>query len=246
MPEIQTLNTPADVANAAVLDAIATLSIAIEERGQATWVLAGGSSPMAAYRQLVSEYSDVLDWSKVTMLVGDERLVSVDAPDSNWGQIGAVLFGAGSIDSVAKLRPEVELPAEEAAVRYQAALRTLPVDEDGIPYFDLVWLGVGEDGHTLSLFPGHPDFTAPTEQLVIPIYNSPKPPSTRITLTLRAFEATTRVIVFAVGAGKKVALAEAFETGRLPIARVVSHIEQCGGYATWLFDQAASLSDVSE
>lgn len=242
MPEIQTLTTPADVANAAVLDAIATLNIAIMERGQATWVLAGGSSPMAAYRQLVAEFADAVDWSKVTVLIGDERAVPMDDPDSNWGLISAVLFSSGPMASMIQLRPEAELPAEEAAERYEAVLRSLPVDKEGIPQFDLVWLGVGEDGHTLSLFPGHPDFT-PTDRLVIPIHNSPKPPSTRITLTLRALEATSRAIIFAVGAGKKAALAEAFEYGQLPIARVASHIEQHGGYVTWLFDQAAHSSD---
>jgi 6-phosphogluconolactonase len=244
MPEIQTLTTPADVANAAVLDAIATLQIAIEERGQAIWVLAGGSSPMVAYRQLVEEYADMLDWSKVTILIGDERLVPIDDPDSNWAQISAVLLSGGPTAATTQLRPETELSADEAARRYETALRNLSCNEDGVPLFDLVWLGVGEDGHTLSLFPGHPDFTS-TEQLVIPVYNSPKPPATRITLTLRALEATSRAIIFAVGGGKKAALAEALEHGQLPIAQAAARIEQRDGYVTWLFDQAASTSDTA-
>ncbi len=245
MPEIQRFTTPEEVADAAALDAIATLSIAIQERGYATWVLAGGSSPMAAYRQLAIEYSDMIDWSKVTAVIGDERSVPLDDSDSNWGQISSALFHNGKTASMVQLRPEVELSVEDTAMRYEAILRTLPVNEEGIPYFDLVWLGVGEDGHTLSLFPGHSDFT-PTKQLVIPIYNSPKPPSARITLTLRALEATSRAIVFAVGAGKKAALAEALESGRLPIAQAAIHIEQHGGYVTWLFDQAAVTADAAE
>lgn len=245
MPDIQALTTPRDVANAAVLDAIATLSIAIEERGQATWVLAGGSSPMAAYQQLVAEYADVLDWSKVTILMGDERMVPMGDPDSNWGQISTVLLHAGPTALMTQIQPGMELSAEEAAQQYEAALRRLPVDEAGIPYFDLIWLGVGEDGHTLSLFPGHPDFM-PTERLVVPVYNSPKPPATRITLTLRALEATSRAIIFAVGAGKKAALAEALEDGKLPIAQAALRIEQYGGYVTWLFDRAATTSDPTD
>jgi 6-phosphogluconolactonase len=245
MPEIQTLSTPAEVANAAALDAIATLSIAIEERGRAVWVLAGGSSPLAAYRQLASEYADVLDWSKVTVLIGDERLVPTDDPDSNWGQISAVLLKSGPIAATHQLQPQTELPADEAAERYEQALQGLAVNERGVPYFDLVWLGVGEDGHTLSLFPGHPDFIE-TDHLVVSIYNSPKPPSTRISLTLKALEVASRVVIFAVGENKKTALAEAFTHGKLPIAQAAAKAEQHGGYVVWLFDEAAWTADITE
>lgn len=240
MPEIQTLLTPADVAEAAALDAVATLSIAIEERGQAVWVLAGGSSPLVAYKKIAAEYADMLDWSKVTLLIGDERLVPINDPDSNWGQISAALLASGPLTSARQLRPPVELPASEAAEHYEEALTDLPSDEAGVPYFNLVWLGVGEDGHTLSLFPAHPDFL-PTERLVIPVTGSPKPPSTRISLTLRALEATSRAVIFAVGAGKKAALTEAFEHGQLPVAQAATTIERHDGHVTWLFDQAASL-----
>jgi 6-phosphogluconolactonase/glucosamine-6-phosphate isomerase/deaminase len=65
-------------------------------------------------------------------------------------------------------------------------------------------------------------------------------------MTLRALEATSRAIVFAVGASKKAALAEALEEGRLPIAQAASHIEQHGGYVTWLFDQAAIPSEPTD
>lgn len=245
MPEIQTLSTPTEVANAAVLDAIAALSIAIEERGRAVWVLAGGSSPLTAYKQLNAEYADALDWSKVTVLIGDERLVPIDNPDSNWGQISATLLQSELIASARQLHPEADLPAEQTADRYERELKDLEADARGIPYFDLIWLGVGEDGHTLSLFPGNPALGA-TERLVAPVLDSPKPPSARITLTLRALEATARVVIFAVGAGKKVALAEAFERGQLPVMQAASHVEQHGGYAIWLFDQAAWTPDIAE
>ncbi|MDQ1129979.1 6-phosphogluconolactonase [Microbacterium sp. SORGH_AS_0888] len=235
--EIRALATAADVAAEAARDAIDTLAAAIERHGSAVWVLAGGSSPMAAYRIISSEHSDAVDWSRVHVLIGDERAVPLDDPDSNWGTIAPVLLTAG-LDAVIRLRPEVERPAEEAARRYADVLSALPATASGAPRLDLVWLGVGEDGHTLSLFPGHPDFR-PTDELVAVVHDSPKPPPTRITLTLAAMAGAQRAVVFATGAAKREALAEALAEGQLPIAVVAGRVVDAGGEVVWLFDEAA-------
>lgn len=227
------------VAAVAASDAIARLQTAIAERGQAVWVLAGGSSPMAAYRLIAEQYADQVDWAQVTVLIGDERMVPITDADSNLGTIAEVLFEHPAMRVITALWPSVDAPAEEAALQYEAALRALPADVAGAPIIDLVWLGVGEDGHTLSLFPGHPDFV-PTADLVIAVHNSPKPPPTRITLTRAALDGARRVVIFATGAGKKDALAKALATGELPIAQVAQHAARAGAEVTWLFDEAAA------
>lgn len=237
--QIRTLSQPADVAAEAAVDAVKQLSAAIARQGSAIWVLAGGSSPMAAYRILGAEYADSLDWSKVTVIIGDERSVPVDDPDSNWGTIAPVLFAPAGLDAIVTARPEAERPAEEAARRYAEVVGAFPKTESGAPRLDLVWLGVGEDGHTLSLFPGHPDFR-PVDDLVIPVFNSPKPPPTRITLTLKALEGARKTVIFATGAGKKEALASALSEGKLPIAVTAAHVTAAGGEVEWLFDEAAA------
>ena len=132
----------------------------------------------------------------------------------------------------------MNLSAEEVAAAYSRALSQVPTRAKGAPAFDLVWLGVGEDGHTLSLFPGHPDFV-PTDDLVIAVHDSPKPPPTRITLTIHGIEGAQNTVIFATGGGKKNALAEALQYGKLPIALVAAAIEGQGGEVTWLFDAAA-------
>ena len=236
--ELIKLDSATEVAERAASDAITVLAAAIETRGSATWVLAGGSSPMAAYAIIVDKYADSLDWSRVNAVIGDERMVAVEDPASNWGAIFGTLLSSPKTAAIVGVQPSTDLPAEEAAELYATALSALDTTEDGTPIFDLVWVGVGEDGHTLSLFPGHPDFV-PTEKLVIAVHNSPKPPPTRLTLTIRSLQATARTVVFATGAGKKDALALALAEGQLPIAQVSASIEAHGGAVTWLFDPAA-------
>jgi 6-phosphogluconolactonase len=238
MPHIQNFNTPAEVAEAAVLDAVTTLNSAIDENGSAVWVLAGGSSPTAAYKAIAANHQKSVDWSKVTVLIGDERCVPTSDPDSNWGQISQVLFDSSGTSKIQKLQPETDYEPEEAARRYASDIDALPKTADGCPRLDLVWLGVGEDGHTLSLFPGHPD-NVPTDALVIPVYNSPKPPANRITISTHGLNGTAKAVIFAVGAAKREALSEAIKYGQLPVAQVASSIEKRGGEVAWLFDQAA-------
>jgi 6-phosphogluconolactonase len=237
---IEKYETSADVAAEAARSAIAVLTQAIETFGEARWVLAGGSSPMSAYRIIVAEYADALDWSKVVAVIGDERAVGVESPDSNWGQVAPLLFGTPQTAAVRGLRPVTEQGAEAAASQYNEVIGKLVADGDVAPRFDLVWLGVGEDGHTLSLFPGHPEFTESDEDFVVPIHNSPKPPSDRITLTTKSLTNTRNAVVFATGAGKKDALAAALSEKTLPIARVSAMLEAGGAEVRWLFDAPAA------
>lgn len=221
------------IAKAAAQYAAEVLKDSIADTGQATWVLAGGSTPMAAYRQIVDEYSTALDWSKVRLVIGDERCVSFDHPDSNWGQIMAILDTL-DVPQGNLVTPTHITDSKTAAVEYEERIET-------IPEFDLVWLGMGEDGHTLSLFPGH-DTDMRSERLVIPVLDSPKAPSERISLTLKALKRARHCYILASGAGKAdvVSLALAGDT-HLPVARAALTICSGDGTVTWLIDEAAAL-----
>lgn len=222
------------VAKAAAENAVEILNKAIEENSKAIWVLAGGSSPIAAYRVLVKQYADAVDWSKVTILIGDERFVSPTHKDSNWGSILRIFEANELTNKVQKLQPEILETAGLTATAYDEKIRTL-----GIGRFDLVWIGVGEDGHTLSLFPGNPAFTSETSEWVIPVYDSPKPPSERISLSLKALEYVSELVIFAVGGSKKAALKEARLKRQLPIAVVAESAEINGAEVRWLYDDSA-------
>lgn len=213
---------------------------AIKSHGSATWVIAGGTAPMGAYRIIAANSVNALDWSKVQIVTGDERCVPFDSPDNNWTQAENALLKYLPLANQIGRPITGQLSAEEVSEQYETALRKLPENSQGIPRLDQVWLGVGEDGHTLSLFPSHPSL-ASTDRLVIPVHNSPKPPPDRISLTLRALRGTVQCLILAVGAGKVSAVQQALAGDTsLPIALAVREIESAGGKVTWLLDRAAA------
>lgn len=228
-----------EVAAEAAKDAIAVLSRAIHDSGKAVWALAGGSSPMAAYRELAEGYGKAIDWSKVTMLIGDERCVPLYHEDSNWGQISKILFANENIDAANKLVPQAELGPEEGAKHYSDLISGLS-DEKSPLQIDLLWVGVGEDGHTLSLFPGNPALDDDTDT-VVPVRNSPKPPADRISLSLTTATAAKRLVIFATGAAKQEALARVeLDPESLPVGMVAHQASQAWAEVLWMYDEAAA------
>jgi len=238
MTEIRNYKTAEDVAQAAAENAVEILQMAIEAKGSASWVLAGGTSPMLAYKKIVKDFSDAIDWSLVTVLMGDERMVPLDHKDSNYGAILSLFDKNIELSKVKRIVPSTEVDVAAAADDYARKIAFEHIVE-----FDLVWLGVGEDGHTLSLFPGNAGFTEETEQWVIPVYDSPKPPSERISLSLKALEFVDELVIFAVGASKQDALKAARLKRLLPISVASDVVEMNGGEVRWLYDEAAWNDD---
>lgn len=221
-----------ELAEAAVSKSIEILRQSIDAHDVAVWVLAGGSTPLQAYRLIVDKYLDALDWSKVTFLIGDERITALDSPDNNWHVIEQVFLQ--HIPQATFIRPSTDTDPEQAAQAYEKLLLILPELRPGIPRLDLVWLGMGEDGHTLSLFPGHPNADL-NDHLVIPVYDAPKPPADRISLTLRALEGANNTLILTNGAGKAPILKKALQpTSHLPIALAAAQTN-----AQWYVDQEA-------
>lgn len=240
MADVIISQTPEQLASAAAEHLIQELSNAIRTRGAATWVLAGGTSPNAAYKILAKEYLNSIDWSRVSVIIGDERSAPPDNPESNWKVAEDLFLSKLDIPERQLLRPSFINSVEKAAEQYQAALEQLPRNEDGLPRLDVVWLGMGEDGHTLSLFPGHLS-SQPTESLVIAVHDSPKPPPDRISLTFKALRGTVHGFILVAGSGKAEIVAQARRAdSNLPIARAAREIEMAGGRVTWLLDKAAS------
>jgi 6-phosphogluconolactonase len=182
---------------------------AIVERGRFQLVLAGGRTPLAAYRRLVDQPAD---WARWHIFFGDERCLPVDDPERNSLAARRVWLDQVPIppDNIHPI--PAELGAETAAARYAELIR------DRLP-FDLVLLGLGEDGHTASLFPGYP---IQDEALVISVDSAPKPPSERVSLTPLALGASCAILILVTGRGKREALAHWRAGADLPISRIVT------------------------
>jgi len=161
--------------------------------------LAGGTTPAAAYERAAALEPD---WSGVELWLGDERAVAPEDPESNERMVRETLLSR--LTSGQPTLHGVAWPGttEELARAYARTLTVrVPAGADGIPALDLALQGLGEDGHTASLFPDQPTLDV-TDALVIPVHDSPKPPPDRITFTLPVLRAPRAVIVLATGEGK--------------------------------------------
>lgn len=165
---------------------------ALAERGAAHVALSGGATPRPAYEALGGL---VDDWSAVHVWFADERCVGPDDPESNARLVRETLVAPGATVH----RMEGERGAEAAAHAYEREL--------GEVVLDVVLLGLGPDGHTASLFPGHPALEAPGR--VAPVHDAPKPPPDRVTLTRSTLDGARRRVLLVAGAEKAAALAAA-------------------------------------
>lgn len=238
MNDVQVFDDSTRLAEMVAKQTCDALKDAIREYGSAVWVIAGGSTPLAAYKVVAEQYTDALGWSLVTMIMGDERIGPSDGPDNNWHQIDRIL---GSLPAK-KIIPNSNQSAEDAASEYESQITKLPHSEKGVPRLDVVWLGMGADGHTLSLFPSHSSIL-PNAKLVIPVHDSPKPPADRISLTLRAMQGSVTAMIMATGADKKPAIKQALDGGHTPIALVANIVKTHRGKVSWFVDKDANPTD---
>eukprot|EP01062_Namystynia_karyoxenos_P073399 TRINITY_DN70201_c0_g1_i1.p1 TRINITY_DN70201_c0_g1~~TRINITY_DN70201_c0_g1_i1.p1 ORF type:complete len:283 (+),score=92.77 TRINITY_DN70201_c0_g1_i1:85-849(+) len=213
---------------------------AVAARGRFSVALSGGSLPSVLEKGLAQR--DV-DWGRWHVLFADERFVPLDHKDSNYNACDAALFSKTTIPRDQIYPVDVGASSvEEAAAQYVPKVRAA-CGSDGadVPQIDMLLLGMGPDGHTLSLFPGHP-LVGDEASLVASISDSPKPPPQRITL-MRKVCAAARAVVFVATGGEKApalrrALApEAGEDASQTPARVVTEAAQ---KCTWFVDQPAA------
>lgn len=200
------------------------LAEAIDARGAASLVLAGGSTPRATYRALA--VAPGVEWSRVSVYFGDERAVPPDHAESNYRLAREALLDHVPIPANAVFRMPADADDRDAAAAEYA--RALPAE------LDVLILGVGEDCHTASLFPGSPALRE-TERLVVPA-TGPKPPFERMTITPPVFERARLVLVLASGASKADAVYQALEGAR-DIDRYPAQLVRD---AVWLMDHAAA------
>ncbi len=227
MSDFYEFDTREELAQILAEDVADSLQIAISMNGRAVLAVSGGSTPMMFFQALAAL---PLDFSKLTLIMVDERWVAIDDTESSERLL--YLAFAGLPVQIFSLVPQSAENVDEGAKRLDAALRSI----DFAP--DIAILGMGDDGHTASLFPNHPALSIGLsnvgDDFCVAVHNSPKPPLERVTLTHNAIMRAQSVILHITGAAKREVFEQAAITKdihSLPIAAFIAHENFCVYYA---------------
>jgi 6-phosphogluconolactonase len=233
----QTLVTP--TAESAAQRAAELIDALLTERREtsrtAHIALAGGTTPRRCYEILVQLRDD---WSGVHLWFGDERMVDLSSNEANAHMVDQALVIPADIADDQVHRVPTELGPAAACRRYEDDLRrTVPRGSSGLPQLDIVVLGLGEDAHTASLFPGS-DALHVVGRACVLVEDAPKPPPVRVTLTMQMLNAASNRVLLVTGHGKAgaVAAARSVPTERVPASLLTPE------RTTWVLDAEAATT----
>jgi len=189
---------------------------------------------------LGTKFPNAVDWTHAHFFWGDERCVPVNDEGNSYSQVKQVLLDKINIPAENIHRVQTNLTPAEAAIDYARRLRQFADPPLGWPRFDLVLLGLGEDGHTASLFPGSPvEVDSPTLVVTADYHGRP---ANRVTLTQQVFNSAKNVFFLVSGKSKAAALLNTLKGGYEPQKYPAQRIDPQDGELTWLADEeAASL-----
>ncbi|HSB08298.1 MAG TPA: 6-phosphogluconolactonase [Blastocatellia bacterium] len=227
--------------------------------GRFTVALSGGSTPRAMFSILAADpFLDTVPWSSIYFFWGDERSVPPDHPDSNYRMATEALLSKVPVPSQNIFRVPAEMPAQRAAEEYASTLRSFFLSGPGksktgtaplsnVPRLDLVFLGMGPDGHTASLFPHTPALHAGEHDIVVANYVE-KFKAHRITFTTATINNARNVTFLVAGADKADVLKEVIEGRLQPDVYPSQLIRPLNGSLLWMIDEPAArlLSDFKQ
>src|SRR5882724_5205723 len=240
--DIRILADAAAITRRAADEFLKASSEAVAKNGVFNVAFAGGSTPKALYSMLADDpaYRAKLAWDKMRVFFGDERHVPPDHSESNFRMASEALFSKGLLKPEQIARIKGEYPdTEKAALEYELVLRTYFHLKDGqYPRFDLVLLGMGDEGHTLSLFPGtkalHPGGRIVVHNWVGKFFTE------RVTITAETANHANRVLFMITRADKAPALKAVLEGPYEPEQLPAQFIQPVSGNALWLIDRDAA------
>jgi 6-phosphogluconolactonase len=237
---------PDDLAQATADWIITSAAKAIAQRGKFLLALSGGSTPERTYTRLADPKArGQIDWTKFYALLGDERFVPMDDPQSNLGMAARTMLSHVPIP-YGNVFPVITqtASAKESAQRYcRSVAGFFGVSEKSPPpSIDLILLGLGDDGHTASLFPGAPALGVKDAWFIWSPPGVLPPPVDRITATLPMLNAGREILFLVAGAKKAQILKEVLENPQAGAKYPAAMIHPNAGSVTWLIDEAAASS----
>jgi len=237
-PEIRIFNDLEDLSRAAANLFVEQADQSIAARDRFLVALNGGSTPTRLFELLATDYGKRVDWSRVHVFWGDERCVSPDDAGSSYGQARDIWLSHVLIPDANIHRIQGELGPVEAAKDYSLTLREFASPPLRWPRLDLIYLGMGEDGHTASLFPGSPvDGSEPTMPVTAHYQDRP---ANRVSLTPVVFNSAHVIVFMATGEKKANTLAEVLSDRYNPAQYPAQRIAPNDGRLIWLVDEAAA------
>jgi 6-phosphogluconolactonase len=240
MALIEIFPSPAEMTRAAANLFAARAAEAVCARGRFTAALSGGKTPVAIYTLLAkATYVSQIPWTRVHLFWGDERCVPPDHVDSNYRLVRELLLDHVPIPPANVHRMPGEMDPVEGAARYEEKLREFFAPHGGgFPVFDLFLLGLGEDGHTASLFPGTRAIRESARWVAGHYVDAQK--GWRITFTPPVINAARTVVFIVSGAGKAAVVKELLEGPLRPDTLPAQIVRPAGGDLVWMLDREAA------
>ncbi len=236
MIDIEVFDSLEELSREAAERFISIANAAIADRGKFSVSLSGGSTPVTLYELLANEFSDRVDWTKVGFFIGDERNVPTDNERSNFRMINEILLKPLCVEKSSIFHWETD---HADKIMIVCEFETMLMDYfEGSPKFDLILLGLGDDGHTASLFPGSEALSE--KHRFVAANDVEKLHESRFTLTFPAINNARNIIFLVSGAEKAEVAAEVFGPDRVSSELPAAFVQPVNGTLSALLDTAAA------
>jgi 6-phosphogluconolactonase len=233
-PIIKVLSTPEETAR----DLAQFLADDIESTtGMYTIALSGGATPKLLFRIIAEEYKTKIDWQKVHFFWGDDRMVPVSNPNSNYGEAKRIM-----LDKLSILRCFIHpidglIPPRIEAERYGEKIKLIVPMKNKLPCFSIMLLGLGDDGHTASIFPNQLHLLS--SEAICEAAWHPKTNQPRVTITGKTINNSQKIAFLVTGKGKAEIISEIIHKKGNYLNYPASHIEPAHGELFWFLDKDA-------
>ena len=233
--EIKIFPTPYELAEKFAGEFVEMIAESAKMKLYMTVALSGGSTPELLFSVLGDRYSESVPWEYVHFFWGDERCVAPDDKESNYGMTRRKLFEKINIPSINIHRIKGEDEPEKEALRYSEEINAFTASRGGIPRFNLIMLGLGEDGHTVSIFPGQEELFNSDRICEVSVH--PVTQQKRITITGRIINNADSVVFFVTGRKKAKIIQKIIQKSSSSEDFPASYVDPSAGVLRWLIDE---------
>jgi 6-phosphogluconolactonase len=235
---VKIYSSPSELAEKFAEEMISMIKASLKTGNAFNIALSGGSTPELLFTVLGDKYADSLPWKNVHFFWVDERCVTPENKESNYGMTMKAFLSRISIPAMNIHRMRGEDNPDEEAFRYSKEISESVSTSDGFPVFDLILLGLGEDGHTASIFPGHLEYFESDKICIVAAH--PVTGQKRISLTGRVINNGSRIVFLVTGEKKQAIVEKMFKNDPSSLNYPAAYIVPVHGNLSWYLDESAA------